>query len=182
MSRPVDWSALDLGADPVAGEPAQVVASGRHYQQVADAIEAAAARLREIVAATDMHGRTVDAFRDKASSVADDVTRAHAATGVSVMRSPPTPNRWRPHSPTRLLPFFGPATPRCGSHGLAAPHPSPSLPSMVPPRTSTPQRSPEPPEMPRPTSALRWAICRRPRTCVVTRWRIAMRRRAGRLP
>ena len=77
MSRPVDWSPLDLGADPVVGDPAQVEASGRHYQQVADAIEAAAARLREIVAATDMHGQMVDAFRDKARSVADDVTRAH---------------------------------------------------------------------------------------------------------
>jgi len=46
-------------------------------QQVAEAIEGAAARLREIVAATDMHGQMVDAFRDKARSVADDVTRAH---------------------------------------------------------------------------------------------------------
>lgn len=77
MSRPVDWSPLDLTADPVPGDPAGVQASGRHYQEVADAIETAAQRLREIADHSDMQSHAVDAMRDRAREVADDIWRAH---------------------------------------------------------------------------------------------------------
>jgi hypothetical protein len=77
VSRPVDWTPLDLSSDPVPGDPPAVQEAGRHYQEVADAIESAARRLREIADHAAMQSLAVDAMRDRAHQVADDIERAH---------------------------------------------------------------------------------------------------------
>ncbi|MBV9013135.1 MAG: hypothetical protein JO272_14000 [Pseudonocardiales bacterium] len=74
--RPVDWSPL-AGSDPVPGEPDRVEQLGRHYQRVAAAISEAARKLRRIAEHQDMRSEAVEAFRDRAREVADDISRAH---------------------------------------------------------------------------------------------------------
>lgn len=46
--RPSDWSALDLGSDPVPGESGKVLSGGRDYLAVADAIKDAGRKLRTL--------------------------------------------------------------------------------------------------------------------------------------
>lgn len=74
--RPVDWSPL-VGSDPVPGDPDRVEQLGRHYQRVALAISDAAAKLRRIAEHQDMRSEAVEAFRDSAREVAEDISRAH---------------------------------------------------------------------------------------------------------
>lgn len=76
MSRPVDWSPL-AGNDPVRGDPDRVEQVGRHYRQVAHAIETAAKKLREIAEHPDMRSDAVDEFRKTANEVADKISKAH---------------------------------------------------------------------------------------------------------
>ncbi|MPZ66622.1 MAG: hypothetical protein GEU83_14295 [Pseudonocardiaceae bacterium] len=77
MNRPVDWAPL-AGSDPVPGDPDRVADLGRHYRKVAATISDAAAKLRRIAANYhDMDSDAVDAVRDNAQKVADDITRAH---------------------------------------------------------------------------------------------------------
>jgi hypothetical protein len=75
--RPVDWSPLVDSDDPVPGDPDRVEQLGRHYQRVASAISGAATKLRRIANHQDMHSEAVDAFRNTARDVADDISRAH---------------------------------------------------------------------------------------------------------
>lgn len=75
MSRPVAWSPL-AGSDPVPGEPELVERAGRHYRKVALAINEAAAKLRRIAAGQDMQSEAVNAFRDSANKVAEEIARA----------------------------------------------------------------------------------------------------------
>ena len=77
MSRPVDWSPLDRGGDPVPGEPDVVEDGGAHYTRVAQAIAVAADRLRQIAGGLDMTSRAVDELREKSREVAGQVERAH---------------------------------------------------------------------------------------------------------
>lgn len=74
--RPVDWSPL-AGSDPVPGDPDRVEQLGRHYRRVASAISEAATKLRRIADHQDMQSEAVDAFRNTARDVADDISRAH---------------------------------------------------------------------------------------------------------
>lgn len=76
MSRPVDWAPL-AGSDPVPGEPEVVERAGRHYRKVAVAINEAAAKLRRIAGGQDMQSDAVNAFRDSANTVAEEISRAH---------------------------------------------------------------------------------------------------------
>ncbi len=76
MSRPIDWSPL-AGSDPVPGEPELVERAGRHYRKVAVAINGAATKLRRIADGQDMQSMAVNAFRDSANKVAEDIGRAH---------------------------------------------------------------------------------------------------------
>lgn len=93
MSRPVDWSPLGRGSDPVAGDPVRVATMGAHYTEVAEAIATSAANLRRIAAADDgQTSKAIDAFRERAGGVADDITRAHeryAGVGVALSRYAP---------------------------------------------------------------------------------------------
>lgn len=75
--RPTDWMPVEQYADPTPGDADATVAAGRHYRQVADAIETAARRLREIAAAPDMESEAVEVFVGKAEEVARDIDRAH---------------------------------------------------------------------------------------------------------
>lgn len=75
--RPSDWSPVEMWGDPTPGDPEATVAAGRHYREVAAAIETAAARLREIAAAPDMESEAVEVFVGKAEDVARDIDRAH---------------------------------------------------------------------------------------------------------
>ncbi|MGH3875105.1 MAG: putative T7SS-secreted protein [Pseudonocardiaceae bacterium] len=74
--RPVDWSPL-AGSDPVPGDPDRVEQLGKHYRRVASAISDAATKLRRIADHQDMQSEAVDAFRNTARDVADDISRAH---------------------------------------------------------------------------------------------------------
>ncbi len=76
MSRPVDWLPL-RGSDPVPGDPDRVEQLGKHYRRVAEAINDAARKLRQIADHNDMQSDAVDAFRNNARKVADDISRAH---------------------------------------------------------------------------------------------------------
>lgn len=76
MSRPVDWSPL-AGSDPVPGDPQRVEQLGKHYRRVAEAINDAARKLRQVADHNDMQSDAVEAFRNTAREVADDISRAH---------------------------------------------------------------------------------------------------------
>lgn len=89
MSRPTDWSPLDLGSDPVPGDPDVVEGAGNHYVAVAEAIQTAATRLRQIADHEAMTSLAVSKVREKAEDVADDVERAHeryAGVGQALVR------------------------------------------------------------------------------------------------
>lgn len=75
--RPSDWWPVEMWEDPTPGDADATVRAGRHYRQVADAIETAARRLREIAGAPDMESEAVEAFVGKAEEVANDIDRAH---------------------------------------------------------------------------------------------------------
>lgn len=77
MSRPIDWSPLDLGRDPVPGDPDAVAAGGREYLEVAGAIAAAAAALRSMELDGD-ESLATDELITNAGEVAADIERAHA--------------------------------------------------------------------------------------------------------
>ncbi len=77
MSRPVDWTPLWEGSDPVPGDPEIVERTGRHYSEVAEAINTAAQRLREIAEGTDQRSDAVDAFRNNAREVAENISKAY---------------------------------------------------------------------------------------------------------
>jgi len=77
MGRPVDWSPL-AGSDPVPGDHYEVARMGRHYSDVADAIERAASKLRQLAGGNDgQESDAVDALDDSCQEVADDISRAH---------------------------------------------------------------------------------------------------------
>lgn len=85
--RPTDWSPVDRSRDPVPGDPDVVEAAGKHYVEVAEAIELAARRLRELSHHDSMKGKAVDEVREKADDVAGDIERAHtryAAVGKAL--------------------------------------------------------------------------------------------------
>ena len=79
MTRPTDWSPLELHSDPIPGDPQIVAAFGGKYSDVADAIKYAAAKLNAI-ANHDDNGEVsqyVDKLRDTAKDVANDIQKAH---------------------------------------------------------------------------------------------------------
>jgi len=77
MPRPVDWSPL-AGSDPVPGDPYEVGRMGRHYTDVADAIERAASKLRQLAGGDDgQESDAVDELDDSCQQVADDISKAH---------------------------------------------------------------------------------------------------------
>jgi hypothetical protein len=77
VGRPIDWQPL-ADNDPVPGDPVAVADLARHYRRTAEAIQAAAAGLRKIIApATGLVGKSVDGFRDDATQVADSIEKAH---------------------------------------------------------------------------------------------------------
>ncbi len=71
-----DWGLVDRAGDPLPGHPHTVLAGGRRYQEVADAIELAASRLRELAGGLDMVSDAVDALDEKCSDVAHDIEKA----------------------------------------------------------------------------------------------------------
>jgi len=75
MSRPIDWSPLDLGSDPVPGDPDAVAAGGREYLEVAGAISRAASALRSMELDGDVSLAT-DELITNAGEVAADIERA----------------------------------------------------------------------------------------------------------
>lgn len=76
MNRPVDWTALDMSSDPVPGDPELVARAGRHYSDVTEALHQAATKLYRIAdGQAHMVSEAVDAIRENATTVADDVTR-----------------------------------------------------------------------------------------------------------
>jgi hypothetical protein len=75
--RPSDWYPVEMWEDPTPGDADATVDAGRHYRDVADAIETAARRLREIASAPDMESEAVEAFVGKAEEVANNIDRAH---------------------------------------------------------------------------------------------------------
>lgn len=76
MSRPSDWSVLNYDSDPVPGDPDTVAIAGRDYSEVADAIQEAAANLRKLVESDAMKANSVDALRENALEVAENIEKA----------------------------------------------------------------------------------------------------------
>ena len=75
MSRPSDWSALGLGADPTPGDQVVVRQGGSDYSGVADAIARAAATLRSLAAGSS-NADSVAALLESRDKVVDDVGKA----------------------------------------------------------------------------------------------------------
>lgn len=73
MSRPSDWSALDWSVDPVPGSPDEIQDGAVHMAQVATVIADAARNLREIASSDGQQSQAVDAFRERARLVADEI-------------------------------------------------------------------------------------------------------------
>jgi hypothetical protein len=90
--RPSDWSALDLGSDPVPGEPWIVLSGGRDYLAVADAIKDAGRKLRTLDLGSAVVSQAVDALIETSGKVADNISKAEAryrATGDALSRYAP---------------------------------------------------------------------------------------------
>ena len=90
--RPSDWSALDLGSDPVPGEPGIVFSGGRDYLAVADAIKDAERKLRTLDLGSAVVSQSVDALIETSGKVADNIGKAEAryrATGDALSRYAP---------------------------------------------------------------------------------------------
>lgn len=91
MSRPIDWSPLDLVHDPVAGDPDAVRAGGHEYVSVANAIGRAARALRDMELDGDDSDATDELIRN-AGDVADDIERAeerYRETGLALLAYAP---------------------------------------------------------------------------------------------
>lgn len=87
MSRPADWSPLDLSSDPIPGEPDVVLTGGNNYLDVADAISSAERKLRTIDVG-DYISKAVDELAKKAEKVADDIGKAkdrYRETGLALV-------------------------------------------------------------------------------------------------
>lgn len=86
-ARPRDWSPLGLSSDPTPGDAERVAGAGRHYREVAEAIETAARRLREIAGDSQMRSEAVEEFVSSANGVASDISKAqerYANTGAAL--------------------------------------------------------------------------------------------------
>lgn len=87
-----DWSVLNLGADPVPGDPAIVHSGGQQYVEVADAIGRSVERLRALDAGGSHVSEAVDALMDNARTVADSIARAegrYRETGEALLEYAP---------------------------------------------------------------------------------------------
>ena len=71
-----DWGLVDRSGDPVPGHPSTVMTGGKRYQEVADAIELAATRLRQMAGGLGMVSDAVDALEERCSDVARDIEKA----------------------------------------------------------------------------------------------------------
>lgn len=77
-ARPSDWSALDLGSDPVPGDAEALSGEATHYSSVATTIEAQVARLRRIADGDDtLKGDYAEALRESCDELAGDLEKAH---------------------------------------------------------------------------------------------------------
>ncbi|WP_340271751.1 hypothetical protein, partial [Aquipuribacter nitratireducens] len=72
-SRPLDWSPL-APADPVPGDPDEVLVAAARHRDVADAVAAAEQGLRRVATAAAMRSRAVEAFREQAWRTGSDLT------------------------------------------------------------------------------------------------------------
>lgn len=75
MSRPFDWSPLELEGDPIPGDPDTVHRGGQDYLDVANAITRAAAALRSMELDSDESQATDELIRN-AETVAEEIERA----------------------------------------------------------------------------------------------------------
>jgi len=75
VSRPLSWFPLAV-SDPVPGDPSTVVGAGNGYLSVAESIRTAAARLTEVAGLAQMRADAVDAIRERALEVAEQVSAA----------------------------------------------------------------------------------------------------------
>ena len=73
--RPLDWSPVDLSADPIPGDPDTVRRGGRDYQETARQIGRAAASLNAIEAGGQV-SLAVDAVMERKTETMDDISRA----------------------------------------------------------------------------------------------------------
>lgn len=89
--RPFDWSALDLGSDPIPGDPAAVRAGADDYVDVADAIDQAVTALESMDLDGDV-SQSTDALMTNAIDVAASIARAeerYRETGLALREYAP---------------------------------------------------------------------------------------------
>lgn len=80
MSRPTDWSPVQMSSDPTPGDATAVAALARRYHDTAQAISDQAARLKSLQSGTSGQwvGKSGDVFRQHAGDLADRITKAHS--------------------------------------------------------------------------------------------------------
>jgi hypothetical protein len=91
MARAFDWSPLDLGSDPIPGDPDRVSRGGQDYVDVADAIGRAVQALRSMELDGD-RSQATDELISNAGDVADDIARAeerYRETGLALLAYAP---------------------------------------------------------------------------------------------
>jgi hypothetical protein len=76
VSRPSDWSPLQLSDDPVPGDWGAVRSASSRYGRVADSIDQAKTDLLSAFADDSMTGESIEAMREVALQVADRIERA----------------------------------------------------------------------------------------------------------
>ncbi|MPV37179.1 DUF308 domain-containing protein [Georgenia subflava] len=87
MTRPTDWSPLNMWDDPVPGDPEAVATGADSMVATASTISAAAENLRSIAASDGMTSKAVDKFRERANEVAAEIELAkdrYADTGTAL--------------------------------------------------------------------------------------------------
>lgn len=76
MTRPTDWSILELGSDPVPGDWSEVNHAATRYAAIADAIAQAKHDLLRVFDEEQLSSEAIHAVRDTALKVADRIGHA----------------------------------------------------------------------------------------------------------
>ncbi|MCB5907526.1 hypothetical protein [Streptomyces pinistramenti] len=76
--RKLDWSPLDLHADPIHADPDEVHAAQKRYQHISTTIDDAVAKLEKVVGSgsDDLVGQYVQGLKKDAGSIKDSLSKA----------------------------------------------------------------------------------------------------------
>ncbi|RBY91455.1 hypothetical protein DQ244_08965 [Blastococcus sp. TBT05-19] len=92
-ARPGNWGLLELGRDPLPGDPDEVATEAAHYRDLAQEIRSQVARLRELASGTnELVGRFAPEVRESAEELATHLGQAQGRFDTVAAQL----DRWHP--------------------------------------------------------------------------------------